>query len=298
MLFFETHLKQSESLSYKKLFKGAFLGVFLLSSGMMNSAFAQDVSSRDVISLQNQIEALKSQVTQLQQTQSVSGSSDRRSSKSDSKGNVDPSGLLPELLTRVNNLEDQQRIMRGQLDDLTNQVQTKIDLLNKKIDDANFAAGGNGGGSTAGAAAVTATPAAAATSASNTPKAASAGNSLQDGQQALLSKNYSEAESIARNIISTPQGKKSVPAHFLLAQSLAGQQRYKDASLGYFDIYKKFPDSTRAPEALLGVSITLLKNGDSAASCQALTLLKSKYPNASSRIKGAATSLNKKAKCS
>lgn len=298
MLFFETHLKQSESLSYKKLFKGAFLGVFLLSSGMMNSAFAQDVSSRDVISLQNQIEALKSQVTQLQQTQSVSGSSDRRSSKSDSKGNVDPSGLLPELLTRVNNLEDQQRIMRGQLDDLTNQVQTKIDLLNKKIDDANFAAGGNGGGSTAGAAAVTATPAAAATSASNTPKAASVGNSLQDGQQALLSKNYSEAESIARNIISTPQGKKSVPAHFLLAQSLAGQQRYKDASLGYFDIYKKFPDSTRAPEALLGVSITLLKNGDSAASCQALTLLKSKYPNASSRIKGAATSLNKKAKCS
>ncbi|EHD14576.1 hypothetical protein CIN_05080 [Commensalibacter intestini A911] len=298
MLFFETHLKQSESLSYKKLFKGALLGVFLLSSGMMSSAFAQDVSSRDVISLQNQIEALKSQVTQLQQTQSVSGSSDRRSSKSDSKGNVDPSGLLPELLTRVNNLEDQQRIMRGQLDDLTNQVQTKIDLLNKKIDDANFAAGGNGGGSTAGAAAVTAAPAAAATSASNTPKAASAGNSLQDGQQALLSKNYSEAESIARNIIGTPQGKKSVPAHFLLAQSLAGQQRYKDASLGYFDIYKKFPDSTRAPEALLGVSITLLKNGDSAASCQALTLLKSKYPNASSRIKGAAASLNKKAKCS
>lgn len=297
MLFFETHLKQSESLSYKKLFKGALLGVFLLSSGMMNNAFAQDVSSRDVISLQNQIEALKSQVSQLQQTQSLSGSSDRSSSKSNNK-NVDPSGLLPELLTRVNNLEDQQRIMRGQLDDLTNQVQTKIDLLNKKIDDANFAAGGSGGST----AAATAAPAAAAatSAAANTSKAAasSGGNSLQDGQQALLSKNYSEAESIARNIISTPQGKKSVPAHFLLAQSLAGQQRYKDASLGYFDIYKKFPDSTRAPEALLGVSITLLKNGDSAASCQALTLLKSKYPNASSRIKGAATSLNKKAKCS
>lgn len=296
MLFLETSEKKSEYLSYKRLFRGALLGVILLSSGMINGALAQDVSSRDVISLQNQIDALKSQVSQLQQAQSLSGSSDSHSSKSDSKNNTDPNGLLPELLTRVNNLEDQQRVMRGQLDDLTNQFQTKIDLLSKKIDDANFAAGGNGGGSTAGAAA----PAvAAATSASEAPKsAASAGTSLQDGQQALLSKNYSQAESIARNIITTPQGKKSVPAHFLLAQSLAGQQRYKDASLGYFDIYKKFPDSTRAPEALLGVSITLLKNGDNAASCQALTLLKSKYPNASSRIKGAATSLNKKAKCS
>lgn len=296
MLFLETSEKKSEYLSYKRLFRGALLGVILLSSGMINGALAQDVSSRDVISLQNQIDALKSQVSQLQQAQSLSGSSDSHSSKSDSKNNTDPNGLLPELLTRVNNLEDQQRVMRGQLDDLTNQFQTKIDLLSKKIDDANFAAGGNGGGSTAG---VAAPAVAAATSASEAPKsAASAGTSLQDGQQALLSKNYSQAESIARNIISTPQGKKSVPAHFLLAQSLAGQQRYKDASLGYFDIYKKFPDSTRAPEALLGVSITLLKNGDNAASCQALTLLKSKYPNASSRIKGAATSLNKKAKCS
>lgn len=298
MLFLETSEKKSEYLSYKRLFRGALLGGILLSSGMINGALAQDVSSRDVISLQNQIDALKSQVSQLQQAQSLSGSSDSHSSKSDSKNNTDPNGLLPELLTRVNNLEDQQRVMRGQLDDLTNQFQTKIDLLSKKIDDANFAAGGNGGGSTAGAAAPAAA-AAAATSASEAPKsAASAGTSLQDGQQALLSKNYSQAESIARNIITTPQGKKSVPAHFLLAQSLAGQQRYKDASLGYFDIYKKFPDSTRAPEALLGVSITLLKNGDNAASCQALTLLKSKYPNASSRIKGAATSLNKKAKCS
>lgn len=296
MLFLETSEKKSEYLSYKRLFRGALLGVILLSSRMINGALAQDVSSRDVISLQNQIDALKSQVSQLQQAQSLSGSSDSHSSKSDSKNNTDPNGLLPELLTRVNNLEDQQRVMRGQLDDLTNQFQTKIDLLSKKIDDANFAAGGNGGGSTAG---VAAPAVAAATSASEAPKsAASAGTSLQDGQQALLSKNYSQAESIARNIISTPQGKKSVPAHFLLAQSLAGQQRYKDASLGYFDIYKKFPDSTRAPEALLGVSITLLKNGDNAASCQALTLLKSKYPNASSRIKGAATSLNKKAKCS
>ncbi|CAI3928921.1 Cell division protein CpoB [Commensalibacter communis] len=297
MLFFDTRVvKQPEYLSYKKLFRGTLLGVFLLSGGITNNALAQDVSSRDVISLQNQIESLKAQVSQLQQTTSFSGNSDRHTkSNSNNKSSGDPSGLLPELLTRVNNLEDQQRVMRGQLDDLTNQVQTKIDLLNKKIDDANFAAGGNGGGSTAPAA--KAAPVESASS--ETPKpASSAGDSLKDGQQALLGKNYSQAESIARNIIATPQGKKSVPAHFLLAQSLAGQQRYKDASVGYFDIYKKFPDSTRAPEALLGVGITLLKNGDSAASCQALNLLNSKYPNASSRIKNAATSLHKKAKCS
>lgn len=293
MLFVTTCSKKLDYLSYKKLLKGALFGVFLLSGGMTDLAYAQD---RDMISMQNQIEALKAQVSQLQQMPSSSSGSDRKS-KGSSQSSGDVSGLLPELLTRVNNLEDQQRIMRGQLDDLTNQVQTKIDLLNKKIDDANFAAGGSGGGSSAsagaGAAAATASVAEPAA-----PKAVSSGNSLKDGQQALMSKNYSESESIARNILNTPQGKKSVPAHFLLAQSLAGQQRYKDASVGYFDIYKKFPDSTRAPEALLGVSITLLKNGDSNAACQALGLLNNKYPNASSRIKGAASNLHKKAKCS
>lgn len=296
MLFLKTCPKQPEYSSYKFLLRGALLGVFLLSGGMTELACAQDVSSRDVISLQNQIEALKAQMSQLQQTTTSSSGSSERRSKGNSQNNSDSSSLLPDLLTRVNNLEDQQRVMRGQLDDLTNQVQTKIDLLNKKIDDANFAAGGNGGGSSASAAGA-ATPAVATPAAA--PKAAApAGNSLKDGQQALLSKKYSESEAIARNIISTPQGTKSVPAHFLLAQSLAGQQRYKDASVGYFDIYKKFPDSPRAPEALLGVGITLSKNGDNKAACQSLALLKSKYPNASSRIKGAAVSLQQKAKCS
>ncbi|MDI2089876.1 tol-pal system YbgF family protein [Commensalibacter oyaizuii] len=298
MLLRKTQQKKSEFSWSKKILGGALLGVVL--GGMVCSVSAQELTSRDAIALQNQIAALKSQISQLQQAQSLGGGDSdrsRRRSKSSDQGSMsnDNSGLLPDLLNRVNNLEDQQRTMRGQLDDLTNQFQTKINLLNKKIDDMNFAAGHGGDSGSASTSTGKDTAEVAAPEAK--PKTSSV-PSLKEGQQALESGNYTEAESIARGVLDSPQGGKSVPAHFLLAQSLAGQKRYKDASLGYFDIYRKFPSSTRAPEALLGVSISLMKNGDNKAACQALGLLNNKYPSASARIKKAAASMNAKAKCS
>lgn len=286
---------------------GTLMGL-LLSGLVVPSAFAQQSDDRDVIALQNQVAQLKAEVNQLQ-AQSLSSDSDsgkRRKRKRDDNGDATPNtGLLPDLLTRVNTLEDQQRTMRGELDDLNNQVQSKIDLLNKKIDDMNFAAGhGNNvsdsssdkmGGTPA---AEPAKPAGKTLGVSNVTANTGTGSTLKDGQQALLGGDFVQSAAIARKIIATPEGKKSVSAYFLLAQSLAGQGNYKESALNYYNIYKNFPASAKAPEALLGVGYSLIKNGEKKAACQALGLLRKKYPNSSDRIRTSAAALGKKASCS
>lgn len=276
--YLKTTLKIRKKLCYTLVLLGA-----LYTSGQGYSVFAQEAVNRNTIALQNQIAALKSQLTQLEQSQSTANDSRYTSSNG---GQLSSSGLLPDLLNRVNNLEDQQRLMRGQLDDLTNQFQSKIDELSKKIEDKNFASGVNEGSPPQ------------VSQSDNVTKPTAKNSTQQEGQQALLNGNYAQAESIARSLLASDQGARSVNAHFLLAQALAGQKKYKEASVGYFDIFRKFPNSARAPEALLGVSITMIKNNKNKEACQALALLKGKYPAASPRIKSAASILHNKAHCS
>lgn len=289
----------------RKLAIHTSLAVLFLSVATISPSFGQEDSSRQVIALQNQVAQLKAQVSQLQsQNMYADNSSDKHRKKKhndDSADSTANSNLLPDLVSRINNLEDQQRVMRGELDDLSNQLKTQTDLINKKIDDMNFAAGH---GDTANvdankAASVGAGASSAAIAASKTGGANNAtGNTLKDGQQALLNGDFQKAESIARQLLTTSEGSKSVNAQFLLAQAQAGQGNFKASSVSYYTVFKNFPKSSKAPVALLGVGYSLVKNGKAQEACQALGLLHNKYPNASDQVKKSASKLSQKAKCS
>ncbi|NVN41892.1 hypothetical protein HUK82_15190, partial [Ameyamaea chiangmaiensis] len=69
--------------------------------------------------------------------------------------------LTAQLLDRVSTLEQQVRDMRGQLDELNNQVQQQNATLGKRLDDMNFAMqnGGRSGGGAAPAVPAAAGPA-------------------------------------------------------------------------------------------------------------------------------------------
>ncbi len=274
-------------------------------------SYAQEDNSREVISLQNQVAQLKAQINQLQVQNGDVGDDDSDSHRKkkhkdrDKDETLDSNNtLLPDLVSRINILEDQQRTMRGELDDLTNQIKTQTNLLNKKIDDMNFTAehgdGANSGTSfgkaAVGVGAATAIPSSVASS--KFSASTNGGTSLKDGQQALVNGNFQEAEFIAQKIISSPEGAKSVNARFLLAQAQAGQGNFKASSVSYYTVYKNFPKSPKAPVALLGVGYSMLKNGKTQEACQALTLLHSKFPNASDQVKSSALKLSRKAKCS
>lgn len=289
------------STKFVKSFGFALLSASIISAIGIQDASAQ-LSSREGIELQNQILELKTQLSQMQSLNNSGDRSDnhrRKKSSDDSAENAAAeSGLLTQLLTRVENIEEQQRTMRGQLDDLSHQVETQMATMNKKIEDANFAASqgsdaSNAKGTAAASASAGASAKAASVSASNT-----GGATLKDGRQALVNRDYQQAEDIARQILATPQGKNSVNANFLLAQSLAGQKKYREAAVTYFKTYKQSPSSPRAPEALLGVSASLIASNQKKEACEALQLMHSTYPNATAKVKKAAEELGKRGNCS
>ncbi|RUT25454.1 hypothetical protein C0V97_12645 [Asaia sp. W19] len=276
---------------------------FILSSAALVSVLAAgsaeaQVTSREGIALQNQIQQLSQQLQQVQASAGAVSSSGGAAAPAVSAGNSD---LVSQLLQRVSTLENENREMRGELDQLTNQVQTQNATLTKQIGDMQFAAQNGGGG---GAGASAAMPSSSDSGAPSAPavapveKPTTALELLKSGQAALKSHDYATAQSNAAQALKlakTPNGK--LESQFLLAQSLAGQKQYRDSAVAYYDAYNRAPKSPRAPEALLGVSASMLAMGDKNSACQALEKLDSEFPSASARVKAAVTSFKGRASC-
>lgn len=277
---------------------------FILSSVAMIAACGvgatpvmAQVTSREGIALQNQIQQLSQQ---LQQVQASGGAvaSGGNAAPSISKSDGD---LVAQLLQRVATLENENREMRGQLDQLTNQVQSQTATLSKQIGDMQFAAQNGGGGG--GAAAVSAPAAAAALSGGDAGDAAAkppttALELLRSGQAALKGRDYATAQGNAEQALKlakTANGK--LESQFLLAQSLAGQKQYRNSAVAYYDAYNRSPKSPRAQEALLGVSASMLALGDKNSACEALKKLETEFPSPTPRVKTALTSFKGRASC-
>ncbi|GAL96546.1 MULTISPECIES: tol-pal system YbgF family protein [Acetobacter] len=253
-------------------------------------AHAQEVSSREGLALQNQIMALQQQLSQIQS----SGGSGALPAPSATPAPSSGGGgdLTAQLLERVNTLEQQQREMRGEIDQLTNDLQKQTAALSKQVADAQFAAQNGGGGAAAGAAAGAATAAtASAASGSGTDAAAKPTTPdamLAAGKAALQKRDYATAHENAEGALKNAKGSFKVDAQFLLAQSLAGEKQYRQSAVAYYDAYRQAPKSARAPDALLGVTASLLALGDKKAACQALGKLKSEFPSPTQRVSHAA----------
>ncbi|NVN42852.1 hypothetical protein HW537_02920 [Asaia siamensis] len=260
------------------------------------SAAQAQVTSREGIALQNQIQQLSEQLQQVQSSAQSVPVSSGGAAPSVPAGSGD---LVSQLLQRVSTLENENREMRGELDQLTNQVQTQNATLTKQIGDMQFAAQNGGGGSAPAAApAASDAPASPPAAPAAADKPVTALELLKTGQAALKSRDYATAQSDASQALKlakTPNGK--LESQFLLAQSLAGQKQYRDSAVAYFDAYNRAPKSPRAPEALLGVSASMLALGDKNSACQALQKLDAEFPSATPRVKAAVTTFKGRASC-
>lgn len=276
------------------------LGAVVVANG---PAHAQ-LSSREAISLQNQILELRHEV---EQGQGGGGGGNggyppvapQIGGGSQNQGGGDPGGLAPQLLDRVQTLEQQVRDMRGELDQLSNQVQQQNAALAKQIADMNFALqqghGGAPGTSAPGAAPGPSVPPIAAPApppARRTPE-----TSLAAGNAALARHDYAGAQTAARDVLGGPRSPRQIDAQFLLGQSLAGQHQYQQAAVAYYDAYNRSPRSGRAPDALLGVSASLIALGDKPSACQALAKLRAEFPSPAPRVRTATATLRGRAAC-
>ncbi|MFW7269150.1 tetratricopeptide repeat protein [Gluconacetobacter sp. Hr-1-5] len=270
----------------------------------------EQMTSREGIALQNQIMDLRQQLSQMQSAApGGQGGGILPPPMPEGGGNSGNGGppaaggdLTAQLLDRVMTLEQQVRDMRGQLDQLTNQVQQQNAALAKQIDDMNFAMQ-NGGHppprpAAPDAPADAAGPAAAGGGGDAAPPAKRTPDIvLKDGNAALMRGDYAGAQAAAKQVLAGPKGPLQIDAQFLLAQSLAGQKQYRQSAVAYYDTYNRSPRSGRAPDALLGVTASLLAMGDKNSACQALAKLKSEFPSPAPRVKTAETAYRTRAGC-
>lgn len=299
------------------ILKGA-LGAVLLSCTTMatvSPAWADDGLSREAIMRQHQALAR-------QHGENVGGSSDdlggddlaaplpASGSQSSGRSSASSSGgrsggdLVANLLERVNALEGQVREMHGQMEQMNNQLRQDEATMTKQLGDMQFALENNGHHAAVRPAAEAETAAAAsvaapaASSEAAAPRAATVSDTIQAGRAALKAHRYEDAEAQARQALrQSKTGWSRTEAQYLLAQSLAGQKSYKNAALTYYDVYSHSPDSPRAPEALLGVSASMLALGNKTASCEALQRLHKEFPNASARVKSSEQIFRERAGC-
>ncbi|MBF0858440.1 hypothetical protein HKD24_04310 [Gluconobacter sp. LMG 31484] len=283
--------------------RAVFLGTALSVLSPAVSVMAQDapdsgeISSREAIALQDQIASLRQQLSQVQ---NGAGNLGAPSATALPQVSVGDGNLTAQLLERVSALEEQNRQMRGELDQLSNSVRDNQASVSKQISDMQFASQ-NGGGSAPAAAAAPAKAAqdkapAAASDTSEQPKTAL--DALKTGNAALKSGNYTDAESNARFAVKTAHSVSGkMDAQFLLAQSLAGQKQYRQSAVAYYDAYTKAPKSLKAQDSLLGVAASMLALGDKGSACQALDKLKTEFPTPAPRVKTAETTFRSRAAC-
>jgi TolA-binding protein len=245
-------------------------------------AQSDSVTSREGIALQDQILSVQNQVQQLQaQLQQVQTNGGGGSGPAPSGGGGPSGDLVTQLLQRVSTLEDEVRSLTGNLQQLQNQVDTQNAQTTKQLGDITFQMQ-NGGGGGAGAPGAGAAAGAAAAPAVTTPEAVAAPTPeelMQRGEIALHQGQYQESEGIAREILAKHRASpRAYDAQYLLAQSLQGEQRYQEAALAFDDAYNMNHKGSRAPNALLGLAMTLQSINQKAAACDTLRTLHAQFP--------------------
>ncbi len=114
----------------------------------------------------------------------------------------------------------------------------------------------------------------------------------------ILRRDYALAEEAFRVFLQNHEGDRLVPdAHYWLGESQFQRQQYNDAAETFLDVYNKYPNSLKAPEALLRLGQSLAAIGKQDAACASLGAVATKYPKASAQVKQTVASEQKRVRC-
>jgi len=238
------------------VFRLAVLGLGL---ALAAPAHAQ-VETREGIALQNQILDLRRELDALRRGGAVAAPS------APSRGPAASGDLVQQLLVRVQELEEENRRLRGRADVADN---------NERQSQAQPAP---------------ASPA--PSSAPRTPERA-----IADGQAALARREFAVAEAAAREAIRARPGARAQDAHLLLADSLMGKRDFQNAALAYDEAFSRNRQGARAPEAMIGVANAFQGFGAKREACETLDNLRSNFPNLSGPQAQRAADSRRRAQC-
>jgi TolA-binding protein len=260
------------------------IGAAMASLALAVPASAQ-LQSREAIALQDQILQLQHDIQALQAQQQGTPGPQGYYAQPPGYAQGASSDIVSQLLTRVNNLEEEVRQLRGRVDDLQNNLQQSTADLNKQFDDLRFQLQNPGASTSAGAPPprpVT-RPAQEAAVVPSPPPPRSAG-ALETGDAAFQRGDYATAAKEAQQVLNRRASSNAYDAQFLLAQSYAGMHDWSRAAIAYDDAYNRAPKGSHAEPALLGLAISLTAINERRAACETITKLHSQFPHPSPRL--------------
>lgn len=116
--------------------------------------------------------------------------------------------------------------------------------------------------------------------------------------QQILSGDYATAEnSFTTYIQAHPDAKRAPDAHFWLGEAQYSQGKFTDAAKTFLDGYKAYGKSTKAPEMLLKLAMSLAKLDSKDTACATLREVPKAYPKASRAIITKVASEQKRLAC-
>lgn len=264
------------------------------------------IDSREGIALQNQIYGLRQELKAVEDQMARGGAPGTQSQVyAPSAPPAGASDLLAQLLTRVDQLEEQVRQLRGQVDETQNQLQRQNDDLSKRIADLAFQINPraaqpqdvspsdfpNQGPPLDQLAPPPPRPT--PPPAPRTPEMM-----LKQGNAALARHEYSQAEAAARDVLANRTSPRAYDARLLLAQSLYGEHQYSQAAIAFDDAYNSSRKGSHAQDALAGLAGSLAAINEKKAACDTLTRLHAEFPQPREEVAASAAGTAQKAGCS
>jgi len=235
-------------------------------------------------------------------------------------------GSVGDTELRLSDIEVQMRKLTGKVEEVDNRIAQLEKRFEKLLRDLDLRlreiesrlAGGQAPDNTA--AAGSSTPAAApktlkapapsktATSAQTSEKTTAVAVQLPEGtpedkynfaMNLLRTHKYDQAEG-AFTAFLDQHGKDRLAGHakYWLGETYYVRQNYDAAAKTYLTGYQEFPNSAKAPDMLLKLSVTLGVLGENSEACVILEELANRFPDATSAIRTRAKRERKKAGCS
>ena len=260
------------------------------------------MDSREGIALQNQILELRRDLDAVRR----GGGAAAPVPAAPRGGAGAPQELVQQLLARVSELEEEVRRLRGRLDVAENANRRLSEDVEKLRGDMDFRLQQLEGGGRPAAMRPPQGPAAApAPAPAQTPPAANnqptgprtAERALADGQAALARGDFTTAETAAREVIAGRPGPRTQDAQILLGEALLGRRQYQNAALAFDEGYRRNRQSSRAPEALLGLSNAFVGFGARREACDTLAQLTSEYTRLSPQMTQRVADTRRRAQC-
>ena len=114
----------------------------------------------------------------------------------------------------------------------------------------------------------------------------------------LRQANYPAAEAAFKAFVEAhPRDKMAGNAQYWLAETHYARGRYMEAATAFAEGYKRFPQSSKAPDGLLKLGMALARANQKQNACVALAQLSQDFPQAASSVRERAAAERKKLGC-